>query len=93
MSNELKRLQAQVEAQNFVIEELLGICVQSGLADPAALARRWSAVRQSPTFFTADAGAKRRLADELDAWAEVLIMRLPEPWPDRCRSPQPSGLA
>lgn len=86
MGNELKRLQAQLEAQSFVIEELLRICVQSGHVDPVAVAAGWRSIRQSPTFFAADAAAKRRLADELDAWADVIIMRLPEPWPGRCRS-------
>ena len=91
MSNELQRLQAQVEAQSFVIEELLRICVQSGQVDPLGVAREWRAVRQSPTYVAADAAAKRRLADELDAWADVIIMRLPEPWPDQCRSRLPSS--
>lgn len=86
MGSELQRLQAQVEAQSFVIEALLRICVQSELIDPLAMAREWREFRQSPTFFATDAVAKRQLADELEAWADVIIMRLPERWPDRCRS-------
>ncbi|GLH34023.1 hypothetical protein BR1R5_34110 [Pseudomonas sp. BR1R-5] len=93
MGNELQRLQAQVEAQSFVIEALLRICVQSESIEPLAVAREWREFRQSPTFFAADAVAKRRLADELDAWADVLIMQLPERWPDRCRSRPPSAPA
>ncbi len=89
MSEELKRLQAQVEAQSVVIEELLGVCVQFGLADPWALAEGWRAVRRSPTFIAADAGAKRRLSDELEAWAEVAITRRPGPLQGRCRSSRP----
>lgn len=89
MSNELQRLQAQVEAQSFVIEAMLRICVQSELADPVIIARGWREFRKSPTFFAANAAAKRRLADELDAWADVLIMRLPEPSQDRRRLPRP----
>lgn len=92
MRDELKQLQAKVEAQSFVIEELLGICVESGLTS-AAIAGSWKSVRNSPTFFAADTEAKRLLADELDAWAEVLITRHPELWLDRCRSRRPSSRA
>lgn len=93
MSNELQRMQAQVEAQSFVIEELLRICVQSELADPVSIARDWREFRRSPTFFAADAAAKRRVADELEAWADMLIMRLPEPSQDQRRSRRLSGPA
>ena len=86
MTNELQRLQAQVEAQSFVIEELLRICMRSDQADPLSIAKGWQDFRCSPTFFAADAAAKRRLADELDTWADVIIMQLPEPWPDRSKS-------
>lgn len=89
MGNELQHLQAQVEAQSFVIEALLRICVQSALIDPVAMAREWRGFRQSPTFFATDAVAKRQLADELDAWADVIIMRLPEPSQDRHRLLRP----
>ncbi|WP_220038413.1 hypothetical protein, partial [Pseudomonas aeruginosa] len=47
MRDELKQLQAKVEAQSFVIEELLGICVESGLTS-AAIAGSWKSVRNSP---------------------------------------------
>ncbi len=93
MSNELQRLQAQIEAQSFVIEALLRICVQSELADPVTMAMDWREFRKNPTFFAANAAAKRRLADELDAWADVLIMQLPEPSRDQCRSRRLSGPA
>lgn len=79
MNDELKVLKAKVEAHSFVIEELLAICVKAGLADPFSVGAEWRSVRQSPTFFGADPVAKRSLADELDAWADVLIMRLPVP--------------
>ncbi|MCV4272317.1 hypothetical protein OH710_06645 [Pseudomonas capsici] len=79
MIDELKALKAQVEAQSFVIEELLAVCLKAGLADFVTIESEWRSVRQSPTFFAADPIAKRKLADELDAWADILIMRLPAP--------------
>lgn len=79
MDEELKELQAKVEAQSFVIERLLGACVESGLLDPAMVARGFLQMRNSPTFIGADPKAKRLLASELESWSEVIIGKyLPE---------------
>ncbi len=76
---ELKALQAKVEAQSFVIDRLLSACVESGLLDPAKVAQEFLRMRSGPTFIGADPKAKRLLACELESWAEVIIGKyLPE---------------
>ncbi|RIZ02309.1 hypothetical protein AXW97_10915 [Pseudomonas aeruginosa] len=83
VDNEMKQLRAQVEAQGIVIAELLESCLEVGQLDPERLIGCWQSFRSSPTFFAVDPREKRLLADELDAWAEVVIgLTPPQSGPD-----------
>ncbi|AVG15363.1 hypothetical protein CFN79_05520 [Chromobacterium vaccinii] len=75
MINLERRLQAQITAQNLIIEALLDAVVKSGQLDPRELVTRLEQYVAAPKAVVADPEAVSAVTEEVDAWADMISGR------------------
>ncbi|WP_205467596.1 hypothetical protein [Chromobacterium alkanivorans] len=68
-----QRLQAQITAQNLVIEMLLDATFKAGVLDAQQLVDRLEQYVAAPKAAGLEPGAVAALTDEVDAWADMVF--------------------
>ncbi|QND84194.1 Uncharacterized protein ChrSV_1967 [Chromobacterium vaccinii] len=66
------RLQAQITAQNLMIEALLDAAIRAGQLDPRALADKLEQFVSAPKASCANPGEIAAVTIEVDAWADMV---------------------
>lgn len=69
------RLQAQITAQNLMIEALLDAAIRSGQLDPRALVDKLEQFVSAPKASVAGPGEIAAVTSEVDAWADMISGR------------------
>ncbi|UTH73953.1 hypothetical protein [Chromobacterium sp. IIBBL 290-4] len=69
------RLQAQITAQNLMIEALLDAAIRTGQLDPRALVDRLEKFVSAPKASVANPGEIAAVIVEVDAWADMISDR------------------
>ncbi|MBW7567059.1 hypothetical protein KIF53_13385 [Chromobacterium subtsugae] len=69
------RLQAQITAQNLMIEALLEAAIQAGQLDPSALVGKLEQFVSAPKASVTNPGEIAAVMGEVDAWADMISGR------------------
>ncbi|MCD4501113.1 hypothetical protein [Chromobacterium vaccinii] len=69
------RLQAQITAQNLIIEALLNAVIRAGQLDPRALVDTLEQFVSAPKASAANPGEIAAVIGEVDAWADMISDR------------------